>query len=238
VIPEAPYDVELLENNNRVFVQHHYTQLVSNVDDIRGRLKTPEPAKSLLEVPELLKEAMAHYGMRRAEVTAPTFTYDDPSDKRYEEAADRGDEFVCYSVVSSRPGGRGRGSPLDQPTVELRSFLREEDEDLDNPGYRKAAMGQWSDSVVRLACWSLGSRRAEELAHWVRTMVKEYTWWFAMQGITRIYFWERQEDETVNLRGNKFYVKSLDFFVKTEEISIVSEKTMEDVLVSISIEQY
>ena len=243
-VPAAPYDAALLEDNQRVTVRHYYTSLVG--DDIKygtgaaGYLKTPKPSKNLTEVPELIKEVIEHRHSRQAkgDTTLPIFTYDQPTDKKYEEDIQKGKEFIVYSVSMSLPGGRGRGSPFDQPTKELTPRFREQIDDDENPGYKKAAFGQWFDSVIQLSCWAPTSRRAEELAGWVISTIKEYNWWLAMQGINRFLFWGRQKDKVEEVKGNKFYVKPLEFFVRTEDITIISEKKMEDILISISIEQY
>lgn len=231
MIPEAPFNPELLVNNKRITVSRLYEQTISAADDWRGKSKSPFPAKSLLEVPGLIKGCLEHYQQRAgiAEDDYLFFTTEMPDFERKTEA-------VTYSVVSSLPGGRGRGGPLDQPSKELKPFLRESIEDPDAPGYKRAVLGHWHDNIIRLTCWAKTSWRAEERVYWVEKVMKEYAWFFALQGISRLYFWERHRDEMREISGNKIYGKPLDFFVRTEEITIISEKMLEDIVIKLSVE--
>lgn len=238
-IPAAPFNPDLLEDNQRVFVRKYYQDIVAQADDWTGRLKTPFPSKKLSEIPGLMKEILQSQEDREGTVAGADFVYTtDHIDSVIEQLGQgaRVPDIISYSVQKSTPGGRGRGSPTDQPHRELKPMLRENVDDPNNPGYKLAIMGQWIDSIVRLTCSAPTSIQAERRANWLISTLRENTWWITMSGVSRFYFWERRPDEKHEVRGNKIYSKPIDFFVRTEDIIQVSEKKIEDILVSISIE--
>jgi len=230
MLGDSPFSRELLESPPRVLVSHVYRTMTSIDGSPRGKSKTPYGFKSIAEVPELIKEAIEHFQTRESTRSENQifFTVESPDFERNIEA-------ITYGVVKRTPGGLGAGSPFSQPSKELRPSLREEYTDPDNPGYSRAVLGQWFDNLIRLTCWSHTSRQAEKRANWLERIVTEYRWWFVMKGLNRFYFWEREEDEMKEVNGNKVYGKPLLFFVRTEKLSYVSEKKLEQLIVQLSI---
>jgi hypothetical protein len=234
-VPIFPFDPSLLETQPlQVVVERIYDLKVGDREsgyESRERMASPFPAKSLLEVPGLLEQALRSQQEREQidDKSRLIFTLEDPDVTRKLET-------ITFSVVKSAPGGLGNGSPFGQQAMNLRPFLREERDDPDNPGYKKAVLGQWFDNIIRLTCWAHDSWGSEKRVNWLMDTIEEYTWWLTMQGISRIWFWGRNADETREVQNNKIYGKSVDYFVRTEKLSTVSTKVLEELVIKLSVQ--
>ena len=67
--------------------------------------------------------------------------------------------------------------------------------------------------------------------------MEDYTWWFKLQGVNRILFWGRGEDQTVDDDGNKWFGRPLDYFVRTEKLRRFEEKKLEEILIKLDAKQ-
>ncbi|MBD3268456.1 hypothetical protein GF373_17450, partial [bacterium] len=193
MIPEKPYSESLLEDSSFITVEKLYDNIISQSvrlsDDMRLS-QTPGKAKSLPEVFKLLKQIIEDFESRQ-DISGRNkvfFTAEEVDLKQEIES-------VVYKVIKRAPGGMGTGRPFSQESRNFRPFLREEIEDEENPGYMKAIFGQWFDNEICLTCWSRTSWQAEQRAWWLEDIIDRYTWWLTMQGVSRIFFWGRTEDE-------------------------------------------
>jgi hypothetical protein len=230
ILVEKPFPQDFHKEPARVTAQRLYQHTVTQSTALDNRMRTPGAAKSLQELPGLLKTVIdtREDKSQIAEIEKVYFTTEEPDAEQHLET-------ITFSVVKNVPGGYGQGSPFDQAYKNLRPFLREEQTDPDNPGYMRATFGKFYDSLIRLTCWARTSWQSEMRAAWLEETVEQYTWWLTMQGISRIYFWSRGADEMKDVKGNKIYGKPLDFYVKTEKISHVSEKTLEELVIKLGV---
>jgi hypothetical protein len=112
---------------------------------------------------------------------------------------------------------------------------REEGDDKENPGYRYVIKGYWYDNLVRFTCWARSNKAANARAEWFEQLMQEYSWWYALQGVNRVLFWDRGSDIVSVVDGNKWYGRPIDFFVRTEKLRVFSEKELEQILIRLDV---
>lgn len=231
VLPAAPFPQELLGENPRIIVEQLYQNSIAWAREQTGYSTTPFPAKSIKEVPGLLKRVIEDFEGRTDinDEDKLFFTVDEVDLTNHLEE-------ITFSVARREPGGVGSGPPFAQGHKNLRPFLRDEGDDPDNPGYKKAVFGQWFDNVIRLTCWARRSWQAEERALWLEEVIEKYAWYLTMQGISRVFFWGRDADQMIENKNNKIYGKALNYYIRTERLSYVSTKKLEELVIKIGVQ--
>lgn len=230
-------DEDLTQVNARVYVEMVFDQNFADTrnDSTRAaseRSKTPGNAKSLLEFFELVRQAVVDLQNRASVPTEHRvlFTEEEPDTKSVSES-------ITFSTIKKVPGAFSGGTPFEGNTKNLKPMIRESTVDLENPGYRKAILGYWHDNLVRFTCWARTNKAANKRAEWFENLMNEYVWWFAMQGVARCIYMGQGTDIVTVADNNKWYGRPLDYFVRTEKISVFSEKTLEEILLRLSISQ-
>lgn len=66
-------------------------------------------------------------------------------------------------------------------------------------------------------------------------MMNEYRWWFALEGIGRVFFYKQNADIVEEANEQKWYGRPIDYFVRTESISVHSEKTIEEIIINMGL---
>ena len=112
-------------------------------------------------------------------------------------------------------------------------MTRESGTDAANPDYRYTVQGYWYDNLIRFTCWARTNKQANERANWFEDFMEDYTWWFRLQGVGRVLFWGRGEDDIVRDDENKWYGRPLDYFVRTEKLRRFEEKKLEEILIQL-----
>lgn len=222
----------LTEDNKRVIIRQLFDHQTHEFTTTSGpsSLQTPGQAKSLEEFYDLVRRAINDYETRAGTPAANKvhFTEEDPGGRDLTEA-------ITFNLVKRVPGAFAQGAPFEAGVKNLRPILREKRIDPANPTYQAAVMGYWHDNLVRFTCWAKTNKAANKRAAWFEAMMEEYAWWFRMQGVSRVLFWGRHEDKYVVADDNKWYGRPLEFFVKTETIRVLSEKTLEEIIVNLSV---
>lgn len=223
-------NTELTKNNVRINVQHEFDLQIERSDFLGlPKSRTPKPAKSLIEVYGLVKDVIDHYD-NRASVPLKNrviFTEEEP------DAAATG-EIISFSVIQRLPGAFGGGAPGEAKTKNMKAIYRDSFDDPENPGYRLAVYGYWHDNIIRFTCWAKTNKAANARVEWLENVLDEYMWFFKAEGVDRFLFQERQTDITVNIKGNKWYGRPLDYFIRTETLKTFSEKKMEEILIKVA----
>jgi len=225
-------DDDLSENNRRIIVSNIYNaSFVRDQSHRQERLRTPKTAKwSLTDVYTKMRQAIENYEQRQNTPSKNRITFtEDESDKKNQT------EIISVKCIRRDPGLFQQGTPYDAgkpATVKnMTPRLREEKNDPDHKGYSVAILGKWFDNVVRLTCWARTNKRANYRADWLETLMEEYMWWFKAEGIDRTFFIGRGEDQVKGTEDdNRWYGRPLDYFVRTEKISMRSEKQIEEIL--------
>lgn len=222
----------LLENPEKITVIAE-TQFVNIVNlSHRGtdRTTTPHPAKNIIETMELIRQAILDYEGR---VHA---TQDSKVDVVYEKPdKDMNLETISISFTSRAPGAYSQGAPLRGDVKNRKPLLRELIEDPDNPGYKMAVLGFFYDNVLTLTAWARTNKQANERALWIENLMEEYAWFFVHSGVNRILFNGWRKNEVLEINGNKYYGRPIDYFVRTERLWNLSQKKLEEIILRFAI---
>ena len=199
----------------------------TRADELK-RSKTLGTAKSLLEFYELVRQAINDYESRKgvSQRDKVTFTEEEP-DK------DAKTETITLGLVNRLPGAFQQGAPGEAKVRNMRPMFREEGEDADNPGYRFVVKGYWYDNIVRFTCWALTNKAANARAMWFEDLMEEYAWFFKFQGVDRVLYNARRADIVTRINGNRWYGRPIDYFVRTEELKVFSEKKIEEIVIKV-----
>lgn len=154
--------------------------------------------------------------------------------QRQDDIADS--NSITVTISKREPGIFAQGAPFEGSVQNLRPVLREYKDDPDNPGYRLAIYGKWYDNLVEFTCWADTNAEAIERAFFFEDFMEKYNWFFVLSGVPRVLFMA-QKEATVDNDGNKLYGRSLVYYVKTEKITTVSEKQLEEIYISMSVEK-
>lgn len=197
-----------------------------------GRATTLGSTKSLLECYDLVRRAIDDYESRAgvAEGNKICFTEEEPD-------VDSETESVVFSLIERLPGQFAQGQPMSRDHVNLRPMIRDEFNDPENPGYRCVVNGYYYDNIVRFTCWARTNKAANARAEWFENLMEEYSWWFKLQGVDRVVFWGRNADLVTEVSENKWYGRPIDYFVRTEKIRVFQEKTLEEILIKLSVKR-
>lgn len=226
--PQILKDIE--KSNVKVVVENLYQHILARAHVIPELTKSPLEAKDVIEVMDLIKTAIEDYESR-------THATQDAKVQVVYEEPDVEMELERISIDLSRrePGAFGQGAPFEAKVKNLRPLFREEVDDESFPGYKRAVMGYCYDNVLTLTCWARTNKQANARALWLENVMEEYAWFFTYSGVNRLMYWGRQKTLTKQVNNNKIYGRPIDFFVKTEKIRSVSQKTLEDILIKLSV---
>lgn len=224
---------ELKEPSPRIIVQRQYQTMLTHAKRMPdARSVTPGTAKDIIESMELFKKAIDDYERRQNlnERDKIVVSYDTP-DKDIEYPS------VTLSVDRREPGSYSQGAPFEGTVRNLSPVLREEKDDPDNPGYRLAILGYYYDNLISLTCWALSNKEVESLALKVETIMEQYRWYFAVEGIGRVLYWGRGGPMEKTIRNNILYGRSINYYVRTEKITALSEKELEIIYINLIVKE-
>lgn len=229
---------DLLEEPPRIIASYHYSAMISNAQTSPTgvpRITSKGEAKNIVQVMDLIKDAIENYETRtsvpnRSKVKV---VYEDP-DKMIEF------DTISISIEKRQPGLFGQGKPFDNSVgahKNLRPVLREEGDDPDNPGYRRAVLGYWHDNIIRLTCWSLTNKEANARMLWTEEIMEQYNFYIGLHGTNRFLYWQHPPQVVKIISNNRIYGRPIDFFVRTETIRAVTEKSLEEIYMRIAARQ-
>lgn len=188
--------------------------------------------KSLLDFYDLVRQTIEDYESRAGtpQGNRVKFTEEEPDVKSQSES-------IVFSLIERKPGQFAQGSPMSRNHSNYRPMMREEYQDPDNPGYKCVVNGYYYDSIVRFTAWAKTNKAANTRAMWFEDLMEEYSWWYKLQGVDRVLFWGRNSDQVIVVNDNKWYGRPMDYFVRTEKIRTFKQKTLEEILIKLSVTQ-
>ena len=227
---------ELLVDPNKITVvaETLFNNIVNSSEkapaDNSTRTRTPGNSKDIVEVAELIEQAIRNYEKRERVIEEKKLNvvYERP-----ERPFDK--ETVAISFMSRTPGMFGQGRPGENKTKNLRPILREVVEDPDNPGYKRAVLGYYYDNVIRLTAWARTNKEANDRAVWLENIMEEYTWWFSYSGVNRLIYEGWRSPVMLDISNTVYYGRPIDFYVRTEKLSSLSQKSLEEILIYVGI---
>jgi len=124
---------------------------------------------------------------------------------------------ITYLVSREEPGCPG-GEPFSGRTQERTPRLREM---VNMPGDVKSKMiyGQWFDSLVQFDLWAKTSFEVENMTLQFKRFMTQYRDFFKKWGIGELLYWWRGRDDTAASINPRLQLRTLVYFVRTEELS-------------------
>src|SRR3990167_5326120 len=214
----------LSEEPKRIIVYNQFRQTIDAARKYGHYSKTPAAAKDIFGTMDLVRRALLDMERREETLTKNKISF---TEERPDFSNDG--EVITFSVVRSEPGAFGEGRPFESNIKNLVPILREELDDPDNPGYKMAILGYWYDNIIRLTCFARTNKQANRRVVWLQGLMQDYMWFFRTNGVNRILFWGRGEDFVVEENGARLYGRPLEYFVRTENVRQLREKTIEEI---------
>lgn len=202
------------------------------------RLRSAGSAKDIYDFCDLVDQAISHrQNVQKIAEDARVILTQETAD------VDQRLEAITFHLEKRSPGQFSEGSPFSGDVRNFRPIVREVLADPDNPGYRKIYLGYWYDNLVNFTCWARTNKEANKRSLWFEQLMEDYRWSMELQGISRILFWDRGPDveRTVDTTStnqsstNKYYGRPMLYYVRTERITTVSEKELEQLIVKLHI---
>lgn len=226
ILPEA---LKLSPERLRIIVETQFDRIVSNAVKSLPT-QTPLPAKTIVEVMDVIDKVIKDFQVREraTEDSKIKVLYKKP-DKLIEL------ESITMEVTKRQPGMFGQGRPWENDTRNLRPLLRQEIEDPDNPGYKRAVLGYFHDNELTLTCWARTAKQANERALWLEDLMEDYSWFFVYSGVNRLIYQGRGAEQVQDIQDNKIYGRPIKYFVRTEKLRAISQKEIEEIVIRLSI---
>jgi hypothetical protein len=143
-------------------------------------------------------------------------------------------ETITFSVRRREPGTFSKDKPFDGKK-NYKPILRESYPDPENPGYRIQVLGLWFDNLVEIMCWALTNKAANARATWLENLMLSYAWYFRYNGVQQILYAGRESDKRIDVENIVVFQRPLLYYLRTEKLFTVSEKTIEDLLVTVEL---
>lgn len=222
---------ELTENPYRIRALKTFSGIIERTDT--GVMSTtPGPAKNYFQCCELIRTAIDDYQKR---FDSPTVK---PVNLSWEDPDFQADtETISISLIKRMPGKFDQGAPFEGSVKHLRPLIREIKDDPDSPGYRKTILGKWYDNLIQFTCWAQTNKEAISRSFWFEEFMNKYTWFFVASGVSRVMFWEQEQDKFINNDGMKLYGRPLLYYIKTEELTEYSEKEIEEIYINLAVKK-
>ena len=152
----------------------------------------------------------------------------------FENPTEKFRRTITYEVMRREPATMGGnkqpfGTGVKSYVPRFRETVGNED------GTQTQIFGQWFDNLVKFKTWTLTSVEAEELVNWFEQYLRDRRNFFRDQGLNEILFWVRGEEKEVPILNNGLEQRTLTFYVRTEELSIVQESVLKDLEVQLGI---
>ena len=191
------------------------------------RLRSPFPAVDIDGFYSLVGEMLVAYQLAegRAEDKLIIFTEEYPPEN-YER------ETISVRLRKRQPAVMSKSAPLGQPR-ELKPHLREVYDDPILPRYQIWELGWMRDNIVEFTMWSKSNKEANKLALWFEDFMHHNMWFFRSRGVNQLYFNGREEDFII--LDKRLVGRPLTYFVRTEKITQVREKVLEEIIVSLTV---
>jgi hypothetical protein len=222
---------ELLEDNPIIINGDAYAGIISKAQ-ILPKSRTPYPATNLQDTFKLVQEVIRDRERRENtnEEAKIIFTEEEPDYKKSDAVT------IVFSLQERLPGAFGHGKPMGLHTVKnLRPILREEIDDPENPGYKRAILGYFHDNEIKFTVFARTNKVANAKALWFEEIMQEYSWYFTSHGVARLFFLKRGADLVStpggDSSGQKLYGRPLYFYLRTETLTTISQKTLQQISV-------
>jgi hypothetical protein len=153
--------------------------------------------------------------------------FEDPKNPKTEVLA-----VVTCSVRGQKPGSFSQtNSPMTNAGTReirpsLRSIQKADEEDRSTWIYY---FGQLYDNQICFTIHARSNKEANQVATWFQNLLSVHKKFFALKGIIRYYFIERESDSVVKEGDSVIHVRPLMYYLTTEEVSITTEQVLQKI---------
>lgn len=212
------YDI----NTEWYFVENPYPRLRSNGN-----------ALSLYDFHILMQKTLKILDEKIAYLPSyPEYLLTDEPESNISDSAQSPKKIITYNTIKSEPGSLS-GKPFGDPK-EIKKRVREQlfldplfRKDIDDPAdklkYYKSE-GQWFDNLVQFDLWTKTSHEAEGFIEWFEDILDTYRGMFKELGMQEMVYYRRVRDDTLLRWKNKFNVRSLIYYFRTEKLKVTEIK--------------
>lgn len=192
-----------------------------------NRLRSPFPAVDIDGFYSLVNEAMRVYQLAegRAEDRLIIFSEEYPPEN-YER------EMVTVRLIDRGPAVMSKSAPQGSPR-ELKPTVREVYDDPVLPRYQIWELGWMRDNIIEFCIWSQTNKEANKIALWFEDFMNNNMWFFRSRGVNQLYFNGRDNDFVI--LDKRLVGRPLTYFVRTEKITQLREKVLEEVVVNLTV---
>ena len=143
-------------------------------------------------------------------------------------------ETITYSLQRRMPGTFSQDAPFTG-VKNFKPLFRESYPDPANPGYITVVLGVLFDNLMNVTCWAKTNREADQRALWLESVLLANTWMFRYSGFNQVLYMGRGEDTHNDVNSIRLMGRSLQYYLRTEKLITVSEKTIDEILLAISL---
>ena len=163
-------------------------------------------------------------------IIAPAFPKylipDTPAHQRtMENPTEKFMDTITYKVTREEPGSIGGNKQPFGGTRELTPNIRQI---VKGPDKSENIYGQWFDTLVQFDTWSLSNWEADILVLWFKRYMTTHRNFLKHMGLSEIHFWWRGVDETSSKLNNGLHLRTIVYFVRTEEICTESDFNLKE----------
>ncbi len=138
--------------------------------------------------------------------------------------------LVTYTIKYQGPMGYKKVFGEERARAPI---LRETLKVKEQPGVVYDVYTQMMDNLIQFDCWSSTGRGADNLIAWFKYFMEFMKGPIMQQGFTKIQFWERGVDRDVTSFRDDIAVRSLQFYVQTQEQYIVPTSLIKQIGIDI-----
>lgn len=157
-----------------------------------------------------------------------------PSTPEYKKTMENPTELfmdtITYDVTRQEPGSVGGNK---QPFGGYKELIPRYREILRADDKSRTYHGQWFDNLVQFDLWTLTNFEAEDLALWFQRFMIVHRNFFKHMGLSEIHFWWRGRDDISSSIKNNLHLRTLVFFVRTEEISCEDDYNLQELQIKL-----
>jgi len=137
-------------------------------------------------------------------------------------------DTITYKITREEPGSIGGSKQPFGTTREVAPRLRQ----IKNPETKDEKdtqiYGQWFDTLVQFDIWTLTNWQADISALWFKRFMTSHRDFFKYMGLSEILFWWRGVDDTSTQLDNGLNVRTLAYYVRTEELSTINTTILKE----------
>lgn len=148
------------------------------------------------------------------------------------------EEIISYNIIKRMPGTFGQSDPNGGNNVRMRKprLLGIERDPL-TPLYVNYVFEQWFDNFVELICWSLNGNAIDKRVEWLEDLMTTYAWFFEEKGFHFRYEGLGEQVSAPNKTTFTYYGAPLVYWVRTQKIYKISEKTIDTLIVNLQVKE-